>query len=175
MKPVTQSILLKEAKNLLLLLKKHGIQLVLAESCTGGMVSATLTKLPGISKYFCGSSVVYQTATKSTWLKIPQSLFQKHDPASPAIAEKMALQILKKTPHATLSAAITGYLGPESPPKSNGLIFISVAMRKKNHSKIQPSVFTQKHHLPPGSRTQRQLIASHSVLLMVRSLLKICA
>ena len=59
----------KEAQLLAQALFRSGAQLVLAESCTGGMAAAALTQNPGISKNFCGSAVVYQSETKTAWLK----------------------------------------------------------------------------------------------------------
>ena len=45
-------------------------RLVLAESCTGGLICATLATIPGISQWLCGSSVVYRETTKRDWLGI---------------------------------------------------------------------------------------------------------
>jgi len=105
--------LAREAEALARVLVKTGAQLVLAESCTGGMVAAALTRVPGISKHLCGSSVVYQSETKSQWLEIPPREIRRHGAESLAMSQLLASAVLERTQQATLSAAITGDLGPQ--------------------------------------------------------------
>ena len=93
-------------------LKAGNCRIVLAESCTGGLVSALLTRIPGISQYHCGSAVVYQVATKTSWLGVPRSLLKNRGPVSPEVASEMAIGALQKTPQADVAAAVTGHLGP---------------------------------------------------------------
>ena len=189
----TNTLLTKEAKSLGQLLKKNKAHLVLAESCTGGMIASALTQVPGISTYFCGSAVVYRDLTKNQWLKIPKNLIKKHGDVSEVITLKLAKELLKKTSEADLSLAITGHLGPNSPKKLDGIIFISIAMRQSFAQRLfspQSSYpqkdligFVHKQQLlsskrPPSLltiRQSRQLSASHSALLMVRSLLEFSA
>ena len=100
--------LTKEAQALARVLRKTRAQLVLAESCTGGMVAAALTRVPGISKHLCGSSVVYQSETKQQWLKIRRDLVKREGTESLAMSQALASAVLKATSQATVSAAITG-------------------------------------------------------------------
>ena len=105
-------------------------KVVFAESCTGGLVSATLTKIPGISEHHCGGVVTYRNATKHTYLGIPQKTLDDPGPVSREVVELMARSVLKKTPEADLSIAVTGHLGPNAPAGLDGLVFIAVAVRK---------------------------------------------
>lgn len=130
------------------LLERTGEQLVCAESCTAGLVAATLAKWPGISKWLCGSFVVYQTEIKHQWLGIPSELL--HDPidgpsvgpsvgpsggpVSQRVTALLALEALEKTPQATLSVAVTGHLGPGAPELLDGFVFIALAKRRKEAS-----------------------------------------
>ncbi len=175
--------LLNEARKLAKVLQKKQKTIVLAESCTAGLTAATLSKVPGISKFFCGSMVTYQSEIKSRWLaisKIPPEKIVSAD-----TAKKMINAVLKKTPEANIGASITGFLGPV--PKNDahtniamqqdGIVYIAVGMRS-NKSK-QVIVTIQEHHLLKNQkksdqklRHERQLLASHTMLFMVRSLLK---
>ena len=108
-------------------LRKRNARLVLAESCTGGLVAAALTEIPGISEYFCGSLVVYREPSKRGWLGVKAATLKKHSSVSAEVASEMARGALRKTPEATLSGAITGYLGPSG--ERVGLVYISVLRR----------------------------------------------
>jgi nicotinamide-nucleotide amidase len=112
------------------LLRATGRKVVFAESCTGGLVSATLTKIPGISEHHCGGVVTYRNATKHAYLGIPLTTLDDPGPVSREVVELMARGVLKKTPEADLSVAVTGHLGPQAPPGMDGLVFVAVAVRK---------------------------------------------
>ena len=108
-----------------------GFQLVLAESCTGGLIAASLTGVPGASKWFCGSSVVYQEASKFAWLKISDKLIEQYSAESAEATAAMSRAILEVTPHATLSLATTGHL--EADPqraRPEPHIFVSISSRE---------------------------------------------
>lgn len=110
-------------------LTHQGQKLVIAESCTGGLVAALLTSLPGISDLFCGSAVVYRWDTKMKWLGVNSETLEKYTDVSRETAREMALGVLKQTPEAALAASITGHLGPDAPQEQDGVICIAVARR----------------------------------------------
>lgn len=107
--------------------------LVLSESCTCGLVAATLGAIPGISQVFAGSAVTYQNETKAAWLGVNQN--HLNDPEITAVslivAEEMCRGALTSTPQATLSISITGHLGPDAPLKWDGVIYIGSMFRPK--------------------------------------------
>lgn len=111
------------------LLKAASCRLVFAESCTGGLASGALTKVPGISKYHCGSLVVYQNETKMAWLGIPAGLLSEPGPVSSEVAELMARSALGKTPEADVAVSVTGHLGPQAPRALDGVAFAAIAWR----------------------------------------------
>ena len=169
------------------LLRRWKTGIVFAESCTGGMVAASLTRTPGISMWLCGSSVVYQLTTKRKWLGIPQNLFKSSpDGVSAEIAAALAIQVLKRTPQAQVAASITGRLGPsmlKSDRLEDGIAWIAIAQRIKNTPKcvVVRKVKLANGVIQSGSaasksaknlRQKRQLSASIHVLSMVRSLLE---
>lgn len=104
-----------------------GFGLVLAESCTGGLIAASLTGVPGASKWFCGSSVVYQEATKVAWLKLSGDLIAHYLAESEEVTQAMSRAILDETPHASFSLATTGHLESDtgrSRPRPH--VFVSI-------------------------------------------------
>jgi nicotinamide-nucleotide amidase len=143
------------ARDLVVLLKKHSWNLVLAESCTGGLIAATLTKIPGVAQHFCGSAVTYQLPTKSAWLGIPAEVVAKNDAVTREVAEAMAVQVLERTPQADIAAAVTGHLGPNAPKSLDGLVFVAVAVRAvaKNDP---PIVRCGKYRFTENKKTGRK-------------------
>lgn len=108
-------------------LEKNGDVLVLAESCTAGLIAATLSRVPGMSRRLAGSFVVYQIDSKVAWLGVSADTIQRHDVVSREVAESMAIQALNRTPHATIAMSITGHLGPDAPPATDGIAWLAIA------------------------------------------------
>lgn len=119
------------ANQIAALLRITKTRVVFAESCTAGLISATLSRVPGISDFHCGSAVVYRLDTKTRWLGIASDLLVDPGPGpvSEVVAILMATGVLERTPEATFSASITGHLGPNAPGHQDGLVFIGIAQR----------------------------------------------
>lgn len=122
-------------------LGEHDHQLVLAESCTAGMVASSLGAVPGASSVLVGSAVVYQVSTKQKWLQIPETHFRQFNVVSGETSLAMARGILAQTPWATVAAAITGHLGPEAPQELDGIAWSTVIIKRSDSDK---AVHTQK-------------------------------
>jgi nicotinamide-nucleotide amidase len=125
----TQRDLDRAARRLAALLELRQTRIVFAESCTGGLVSATLTRVPGISARHCGSAVVYQLETKRRWLGISPDLLEDPGPVSREVASAMAAGVLERTPRADVAVSVTGHLGPDAPRGQDGLVFVGLASR----------------------------------------------
>ncbi|MDB4679518.1 MAG: CinA family protein [Planctomycetaceae bacterium] len=110
-------------------LQQSGEQLVFAESCTAGLASARLASVAGISQHLCGSAVVYQIPTKVAWLNIAPALIDQHGYVSEEVAIAMSEGVLDLTSHATIAAAITGDLGPNASPRTDGTAWIAIISR----------------------------------------------
>ena len=154
-------------------LKERDLQIVLAESCTAGLVAATLGGIPGVSAFLCGSSVVYQSDTKSQWLGIPRSLLENPGPVSKEVAMEMAKRALAKTPKADVAVSVTGHLGPDAPKAQDGLIFAAVALRARPGRRAQECLLMRRVQLsesesgslsPARIRARRQSAAARFVL-----------
>lgn len=157
-------------------LRVRQCRVIFAESCTGGLVSAALAQIPGISEFHCGSAVVYRLETKTRWLGVPAEMLIDPGPVSEVVARAMAQGVLSKTPEADWSAAITGHLGPNAPAELDGLVFIGIARRDAHHPDNSDAA-VYEHRLgdpfPPGTsahqslRERRQIYAAGLVLQML--------
>mgnify|MGYP002620447361 CR=1 FL=1 len=85
--------------------------IAVAESCTGGMLAAALTDLPGSSEIFAGGYVTYSNAMKTAALGVPEALLAAHGAVSEPVAQAMARGALAAS-GADLALAITGIAGP---------------------------------------------------------------
>ena len=89
----------------------RGWSLSTAESCTGGLVSATCTELSGSSAWFERGFVTYSNAAKTEMLGVPAELIAAHGAVSEAVAQAMAAGALRHSA-AQIAVAITGVAGP---------------------------------------------------------------
>jgi nicotinamide-nucleotide amidase len=112
------------------LLEKRGKTLALAESCTGGLVSALLTDVPGASAYFLGTVVSYADSAKETILDVDPETIRRHGSVSEQAAREMARGARRRF-DSDLAASITGIAGPDggSAEKPVGTVFFALADR----------------------------------------------
>ena len=171
--PLTEQI--QEVASLLTLLQ---VKIVFAESCTGGLISASLARAPGISDVHCGSAVVYRLDTKSQWLGVPAPMLLEPGPVSQLVAEAMATGVLERTPEADIAASITGHLGPNAPDSQDGLVFVGIAIRgitcRVTEHRL-PKFLCEVGNFPyPGDteREQRQWLAVTIVFSEIATVLR---
>jgi nicotinamide-nucleotide amidase len=93
------------------LLTRHKKKLAVAESCTGGMIAARLTALPGASAVFMGGVTAYDSLLKINLLDVPRDILDEYGAVSAQTAEAMARGICART-GADLGIAVTGLAGP---------------------------------------------------------------
>ena len=168
------------ARSLGRLLLQHGQRVVFAESCTAGLVAASLAIVPGISRCLCGSLVTYREASKTAWLGVDAQLIAAFTAVSPEVTAQMASAALQRTIEADWAAAVTGHLGPDAPPGSDGTIHIAVARRLKR-AIPQSTGFDAgpfeltvqlKQQLSAPTRVLRQQQAAGSVLATLEQALR---
>jgi nicotinamide-nucleotide amidase len=123
--PLQQPIELRD------LLVEFGWRLVLVESCTAGRLAATLSSLPGISQWLCGSLVVYRCDSKTGWLGVPADLLNDPHvgPVCYQVSRMLAIRGLTITPEAQLAVAVTGDVGPGAGATTDGKIFCACQLR----------------------------------------------
>jgi nicotinamide-nucleotide amidase len=106
-------------------LQQSRLTIATAESCTGGLVAAALTDLPGSSEYFLGGIVTYANDAKLSILGVEQSTLSTHGAVSPEVAEEMARGAARVF-GADVAVSVTGIAGPEPEgPKPVGLTFVA--------------------------------------------------
>ena len=115
------------------LLRRRGIKVGLAESCTGGLLAAKLTATPGSSEYFAGGYVSYSDAAKSQWLGVQDGILGTRGAVSAQVAEAMAVKARQRTVEAVgepaIGVSVTGYAGPGGGTEQDpvGTVFFGIA------------------------------------------------
>ena len=140
------------------MLMERGLTLAIMESCTGGLLSSSITDIPGSSQYFQGGVVSYLEQAKVSF-GVGQDIIENFGIVSSQVAESMAQRVRDQF-HSDIGIGITGVAGPE--PLGGvevGNVYIGIASRQ--------AVSSTHHRLPPN----RALIKRRAVVL---SLLEIC-
>lgn len=142
------------------LLIGSGLTLSLAESCTGGLLSAMLTSQPGASDFLERAGITYADTAKMDWLKVPPGLLQQFGAVSENCARAMASG-LRQVAGTDLSLAITGIAGPDggTEEKPVGTVFIALASATGVHV---------KRYSFSGSRGQIQQMSATMALEWLR-------
>ena len=125
-----QDDLTERARALLDLCRRKGLKLAAAESCTGGLLAATLTEIPGSSDVFERGFVTYSNEAKEAMLGVPPLTLARQGAVSRETAEAMAKGALAHAP-VDLAAAITGIAGPGGAVEGKpvGLVHLAAAAR----------------------------------------------
>ena len=109
----------------------RGLTLSCAESCTGGLIGATVTAEPGVSSFFTGSAVTYSNEAKQRILGVPLGILMQYG----AVSEQTAICMAKgaRSLYSTdVAVAVTGIAGPggATETKPVGLVYIAVSTSK---------------------------------------------
>jgi len=142
-------------------LREQDCRIVFAESCTAGLVAASLARVPGISNWMCGSAVTYQEQIKQDWLDVSAADLKKYSAVSSVVTRQMATNVLEKTSPAMIAAAVTGHLGPDAPPELDGVGFVAVAVREAGRVICEE---VRQFHMTRSERVARQFEATQFVL-----------
>ncbi len=150
----------RTAKDLLQHLRLRKLRVATAESCTGGLIAATLTEIAGSSDVVDRGFVVYSNNAKTDMLGVPAALIATHGAVSEQVARAMAAGALAKGP-AEIAVAVTGIAGPggATPTKPVGLVHLAVA-RRNGGTVHERRVF-------PGSRREVRLATVARALAML--------
>jgi PncC family amidohydrolase len=105
-----------------------GLTLAVAESCTGGMIAARVTDIPGCSVWFRGGVVAYHNDLKERLLGVPLEQLLQHGAVSEPVARAMAVGV-RDCCGSDLALAVTGIAGPDggSSEKPVGTVYIALA------------------------------------------------
>ena len=113
-------------------LKKKKLKISIAESCSGGLISYNLTKLPGSSKSFIMGVICYSNESKIKFLKVKKKKLLKYGAVSIETCKQMCKNLLKIS-KSNIAVSITGIAGPGggTVKKPVGLVYIGIASKKK--------------------------------------------
>jgi nicotinamide-nucleotide amidase len=120
------------------LLAERSATVATAESLTGGLIGAELTRMPGSSATFAGGMVAYATALKEELLGVPAGLLEEHGAVYPDVAAAMATRVRRRL-GVTYGLAVTGVAGPDPQDgRPAGTIFVGVASPTGEPRVIEP-------------------------------------
>ena len=141
-----------------------GYTISCAESCTGGLLTSTLTDVPGSSAYVMGSVVSYSNDVKSRILHVAEGTLAAHGAVSPETARAMA-EGVRNLMQTDVGVGITGIAGPGggSPEKPIGLVYIAVSAPGK--ASVEKNVFS-------GVRAEIKRAAVNKALAMVQEMIR---
>ena len=133
----------KLSQKVVKLLTKKRLKISFAESCTGGLLSSSITSISGSSKVFALGLVTYSNQAKINILKVPKKIIMKHG----AVSYETCLSMVKnlyKISKTNISISITGVAGPNGGTKQKpvGLVFIGV--KKGNKTLVKKFLFKNR-------------------------------
>jgi nicotinamide-nucleotide amidase len=141
MTPPDLEALIGEAAALLEACRQKGLTIATAESCTGGLIAATLTEVPGSSDVFERGFVTYSNEAKTDMLGVPAELIAAHGAVSEPVALAMAEGALANSP-AALAVAVTGVAGPSGGTAEKPVGLVHLAATKQDGTVVHRKLMT---------------------------------
>ena len=154
-----------KSKKIIILLKNKKLRISFAESCTGGLLSSTITSVSGSSKVFNLGLVAYSNQSKTKALRIPKNIIKKYG----SVSEQVCLAMVKnvsKISKTNMSVSITGIAGPSGGSKRKPVGLVYVGIKKSNRTEVKKYLFKNK------GRTYIQKAAVNKSLGLILSFLK---
>ena len=154
-------------KKIISVLKRKKLSLAIAESCTGGLLSSSITSISGSSKVFTLGLITYSNNAKIKILRVPKITILKYGAVSFETVREMLSGLCDQAESKTLTIAISGVAGPSgSESKPVGLVFIGVKISSNNNEIIT------KHNFGNIERKIIQQKSVHEALKMSLDILK---
>ncbi len=125
---------------------KKKIKISFAESCTGGMLSSTITSVSGSSKVFNLGLVTYSNKVKIDILKVPKKIIAKYG----AVSKECCLSMVKnlsKISKANISVSITGIAGPNGGTNLKPIGLVYIGIKKGNKIIIKKNLFKSRNRI----------------------------
>ena len=131
------------SKNIVNKLIKKKLKISFAESCTGGLLSSTITSVSGSSKVFTLGLVAYSNQSKTKVLKVPKNIIRKYGSVSAPVCLAM-VKNLSKISKTNISVSITGIAGPSGGTKIKPVGLVYVGIKKNNKISVKKYLFKNK-------------------------------
>ena len=154
-----------QQKKIVNLLTRKKLKIAFAESCTGGMLSSTITSVSGSSKVFNLGLVAYSNQSKISILKVPKKIIRKYGTVSKQVCLAMVKNV-SKIGKTNMSVAITGIAGPGGGTKKKPVGLVYVGIKKGNRTDVKKYLFKNK------GRSYIQKAAVNKSLGLISSFLK---
>ena len=152
-------------KKLVNRLIKKKLRISFAESCTGGLLSSSITSVSGSSKVFGLGLVVYSNISKINLLKVEKKTIKKYG----AVSEQVCLAMVKnvsKISKTNISASVTGIAGPGGGTKKKPIGLVYIGIKKGNKIIVKKYLFKNK------GRSYIQRTAVNKSLKLILMILK---
>ncbi len=155
----------KLSQKVVKLLKKKKLKISVVESCTGGMLSGTITSVSGSSKVFTMGLVTYSNQSKNRLLKVPKQIIKEHGAVSIQCCFSM-VNNLSKISKSNVAVSITGIAGPSGGTKQKPVGLIYIGIKRANKVKVNRYLIKNK------GRSNIQKTAVKKSLELILSVLK---
>lgn len=153
---------LEEAEHLLALCRTKGLMVATAESCTGGLIAATLTAVAGSYDVVDRGFVAYSNEAKNQMIGVPMPLIETHGAVSEEVAAAMADGALIRS-RAAIAISTTGVAGPGGGTELKPVGLVCFGLARTGHSA------TTERHVFPGDRTAIRAASVAHAFGMIRA------
>ena len=153
------------SRNIIKKLSKKKLKISFAESCTGGLLSSTITSVSGSSKVFNLGLIAYSNQSKIKVLKVSKKIIRKYGAASEQVCKAMAKNV-SKIGKTNMSVSVTGIAGPNGGTRKKPVGLVYVGIKKDNKISIKKYLFKNK------GRSYIQKVTVNKCLGLILSALK---
>ena len=133
----------KLSQRIVKLLSKKRLKISFVESCTGGLLSSSITSVSGSSKVFSLGLVTYSNQAKINILKVPKKIITKYGAVSYETCLSM-VKNLNKISKTNISISITGIAGPKGGTKKKPVGLVYIGIKKNNKTLVKKYLFNNK-------------------------------
>ncbi len=155
--------MIKTSQKIVKLLSKNKLKISFAESCTGGLLSSSITSISGSSKIFNLGLITYSNQAKIKILKVPKKILIKYGAVSYETCLSM-VKNLNKISKTKISVSITGIAGPKGGTKQKPVGLVYVAIKKGNKILVKKFLFKNKKRKSIQKATVNQ---AHKMILNI--------
>ena len=134
----------KLSQKVVKLLTKKRLKISLAESCTGGLISSSITSISGSSKVYTFGLVTYSNEAKINNLKVPRRIIMKYGAVSYETCLSM-VKNLNKISKTNICVSITGVAGPKGGTKQKPVGLVYIGVKKENKTLVKKFLFKCKN------------------------------
>ena len=153
----------KLSQKLVKLLSKKRLKISFAESCTGGLLSGSITSISGSSKVFTLGLTTYSNQAKINILNVPKRIIMKHG----AVSYETCLSMVKnlhKISKTNISVSVTGIAGPNGGTKQKPVGLVYIGIKKGKKLVIKKNLFKNKNR---NSIQRSTVIQAHKMILNI--------